>query len=159
MPNTDALSILNPSIVGQAEKAHAAILKKLLTGTTLDEHQWITLQVALASGEQIDPHGLIDQVSKAAKYSPAEVELAINALVEASLMKPAADEPNLDVTLEGRELVETLRAQIAQYVGGAYDSVPAEDLATTARVLTSITADLSEQLLLVTIYESPSNPH
>jgi hypothetical protein len=123
-------------------------LEKLLTGTTLDGHQWIALQVALASGEQVDPHALIDQVSKAAKYSPDEVEIAINALVEASLMKSVADEPNLAVTPEGRELVATLRAQVAQYVGGAYGSVSAEDLATTARVLTSITADLSEMLAL-----------
>jgi hypothetical protein len=146
MPNTDPLSILNPSVVGQAEKAHAAILKKVLIGTTLDEHQWITLQLALASGGRVEPQGLIDQVSQAAKYSPTEVEIAINALVEASLMKSVTDEPNLAVTPEGRELVSTLRAQVAQYIGGAYGSLSPEDLATTARVLTSITANLSENL-------------
>jgi hypothetical protein len=75
---------------------------------------------------------------------PAEVDLAINALVEASLMKSEVDETKLTVTPEGRELVSILRAQVARYIGGAYGSVPAEDLGTTARVLTSITAGLSD---------------
>ena len=147
MSNADPLRTLNPSIVGQAEKAHTAILNKVLTGTTLDEHQWITLQLALRSGERIDPECLTDEVSRAAKYPPGEVETAITALVEASLMKRLPDDPrSLAVTAEGQELVTALRAKVAHYVGGAYGSIPAEDLATTARVLTTITAKLSEDL-------------
>lgn len=51
-------TVLNPSIVGQAEKAHGAVLTKVLAGTTLDEQQWITLQFADGAGDvQATPEG------------------------------------------------------------------------------------------------------
>ena len=56
---TDPPATLNPSIVGQAEKAHAAILKRVLSGTALDEPQWITWQVAVGAGDKIQRTDLI----------------------------------------------------------------------------------------------------
>jgi hypothetical protein len=63
MSSTDPLAIPNPSIVGQTEKTHNANLAKVLTGTRLDEQQWITLQLALGSGERIDRPALVDHLS------------------------------------------------------------------------------------------------
>jgi hypothetical protein len=147
MSSNDPLATLNPSIVGQAEKAHTAILKRVLNGTPLDEQQWITIQLALGSGERINYSGLVDQVSSAAKYPPAQVEAAIAALIEASLLASLPDDPNsLAVTPKGRDLVSALRAKVAHFIAGAYGSVPPEDLATTARVLSTITVKLSEKL-------------
>ena len=57
------LAALNPAIIGQAEKAHGAILKRLLADTTLDEQQWITLQFAVGAGDAIGRGDLVTHVS------------------------------------------------------------------------------------------------
>jgi hypothetical protein len=53
MPSSAQPAVLNPAIVGQAEKAHGAVLKRLLADTTLDEQQWITLQFAAGAGDAL----------------------------------------------------------------------------------------------------------
>jgi hypothetical protein len=50
------------------------------------------------------------------------------------------------VTPEGLALVTALRGRIAEFIGPAYGSIASEDLATAARVLTALTAKLSEEL-------------
>jgi hypothetical protein len=137
-------AVLSPSIVGQAEKAHGAILRKVLAGTGLDEQQWITLQLAHAPGTSIRRIDLITRVSAAAKFDPPVIDRAINALIGSSLLEQGADQ--LAVTQPGRELVSALREQVGEFIGSAYGSVPPEDLATAARVLTTITARLSAEL-------------
>jgi DNA-binding MarR family transcriptional regulator len=147
MSNSDPLVTLNPSIVGQAEKAHTAILKRLLRGTTLDEHQWITVQLATGFGDTFLRGELESRVAGAAKYDPESIEAAIDGLIRASLIEEVAGDPEmLAVTAEGRALVSTLRAEVRDFVERAYGSVPPEDLATAAAVLTTITTKLSEEL-------------
>ena len=87
MPTTDLLATLNPSIIGRAEKAHAAFLKPLLAGTMLDEPQWITLQLAVGAGETIQESELVSRVAGAAQYDKRGVEAAIAALRKASLTR------------------------------------------------------------------------
>jgi len=50
MPTSGLSAIRNPAIVGQAEKDHSTVLKRLLGDTTLDEQQWVTLQFAAGAG-------------------------------------------------------------------------------------------------------------
>jgi DNA-binding MarR family transcriptional regulator len=145
MPDSNPLATLNPSIVGQAEKAHTAILWRVLAGTCLDEQQWITVQLAAASGDTPSRRELVERVASAAKYDPNAVETAIAALTGAGLISELPGD-RLSVTGEGRELVKSLRAKVGDQVGRAYGSVPAEDLAIAARVLTTITTILSEDL-------------
>ena len=147
MPTTDLLATLNPSIIGRAEKAHAAFLKPLLAGSMLDERQWITLQLAVGAGDRIQENDLVSRVAGAAHYDKHGVEAAIAALRRASLIEVHAGEGDrLGVTSEGRALVTTLRRKTTELVGPAYASIPPEDLATAARVLNTITAKLSEEL-------------
>jgi DNA-binding MarR family transcriptional regulator len=147
MSNSDPLATLNPSIVGQAEKAHTAILKRLLSGTNLDEQQWITVQFATGSGDTFHRSELVARVADAAKYDSASVESAISALISASLIEEVAGESEqLTVTAEGRALVSALRGKVGEFVGRAYGSIPPEDLATAAAALTAITTKLSEEL-------------
>lgn len=147
MSNSDPLATLNPSIVGQAEKAHTAVLKKVLSGTTLDEQQWITIQLAISAGDNVTRSDLVDRVVAAAKYEPHQVQVAIDALAKSSLLQdPPGDSHLLSVTPEGKELVSQLRQKVAAFIGETYGSVPGDDLATAARVLTTITAKLSERL-------------
>lgn len=146
MSSTDAVG-LNPQIVGQLEKLHQALLKKVLAGTSMDEEQWITLQVALGAGESLGREELVGRVSSAARYESSTVEAAMAALASASLIKEVpGNNAQLAVTPEGRELVASLRGQIAELIGPAYGSVAAEDLATSARVVIAITTRLAEVL-------------
>ena len=86
-------------------------------------------------------------MSSAAKYNDRAVEAAITALTKASLVEVHAGERDqLLVTPEGLALVTALRGRIAEFIGPAYGSIASEDLATAARVLTAITAKLSEEL-------------
>jgi DNA-binding MarR family transcriptional regulator len=146
-------AVLSPSIVGQAEKAHGAVLRKVLTGTSLDEQQWITVQFADGAGGSISRGDLIGRVTAAAKFDPQAVDRAVTALIGASLLeqRPGADDQlaatdQLAVTPAGRELVSALRERIGGLIAGAYGSVPSQDLATAARVLVTITARLSAEL-------------
>jgi hypothetical protein len=77
---------LNPAIVGQAEKAHAAILHRLLAETTLDQQQWITLQFSAGADGALGRGVLIARVRGAAQYDHAVVQAAIAALISASLI-------------------------------------------------------------------------
>jgi hypothetical protein len=138
-------TVLSPSIVGQAEKAHGAVLRKVLAGTGLDEQQWITLQFAAGAGASIPHTELIERVAQAAKFDAHAIETAIAALIGADLLEQRP-EGNVQVTPEGRELVSSLRERIGGLIAGAYGSVPSEDLATAARVLVTITARLSADL-------------
>jgi hypothetical protein len=138
-------TVLSPSIVGQAEKAHGAILRKVLAGTGLDEQQWITLQLAQAPGTGIRRTDLVTRVSAAAKFDPPVIDRAISALISSSFIDQHPDD-RLLVSQQGRELVSALRERIGEHIGSAYGSVPPEDLATAARVLTTITARLSAEL-------------
>jgi hypothetical protein len=139
--------VLSPSIVGQAEKAHGAVLRKVLAGTTLDEQQWITVQFADGAGASISRDDLIGRVTAAAKFDAWAVDRAVTALIGTSLLepRPGADD-QLAVTPAGRELVAALRARIGGLIEGAYGSVPSADRATAARVLVTITARLSADL-------------
>ncbi|MFJ9371711.1 hypothetical protein ACIRRA_46085, partial [Nocardia sp. NPDC101769] len=78
---------LNPSIVGQAEKHHHAILVRSLAGTSLDEKQWITLNVALAAGEPVEEQAHIAKVATMTQFATADVEAALTALVAAGLLR------------------------------------------------------------------------
>lgn len=138
-------TVLSPSIVGQAEKAHGAVLRKVLAGTSLDEQQWITLQFADGAGAGVQHGQLITRVSQAAKFDAHAIDSAIAALIHAGLLEQRP-EGNDQVTPEGRDLVSSLRERIGGLIAGAYGSVPPEDLATAARVLVTITARLSTDL-------------
>jgi hypothetical protein len=146
MNDSDAV-MLSPQIVGQLEKRHEAILEKVLAGTSLDDKQWITVQVALGAAGGIGRNDLVGRVSGLAALNPAVIETAIAGLVSASLVEEVSGAAHLlVVTPQGRELVSALRAKVQGLIGPAYGSVSPEDLATAGRVVVAITNRLSEVL-------------
>jgi DNA-binding MarR family transcriptional regulator len=147
MTTTGPAATLNPSVVGQAEKAHSAILYRALAGTTVDEKQWITLSLAVADGGAIGRTELVTRVAGAAKFDSSLVQMAVEALIRAGLVenRPEGGE-QFTVTDAGRALVENVRATTNTVVARAYRDIPPDDLATAARVLTVITARLTDEL-------------
>ncbi|MCX4093683.1 hypothetical protein [Nocardia sp. alder85J] len=136
---------LNPSIVGQAEKHHSAVLTRALSGTTLDEQQWVTLHLALAADAPIERTAHVTRTAGLTRWEPAAVEAALARLLDTGLLT-ALTENRIEVTAPGRALAARILAETGDIVSRAYDSVSPEDLAITARVLTTITARLSAEL-------------
>ena len=135
---------LTPSIVGQAEKTHNAVLCRALAGTTLDETQWITLVLALAAGGSVERalHRL--RVAGVARFEPAAVDAAVDRLLAESLLTPEGC--RLVVSPTGSEVVERVRAATNPVVARAYAAISDDDLATAGRVLTEITVRLAAEL-------------
>ncbi|MFB7719934.1 hypothetical protein [Nocardia sp. NPDC056100] len=134
---------LNPSIIGQAEKVHTAILEVALANTGLDEKQWITLNQAIAI-DPVDTAELRTRVVTATKRTPAEIDSAITRLNERALLDDAKP------TAAGRALVADIRAGIAPALDRAYGQVSLKDSAIAAQALATITAALSQELSKMT---------
>ena len=143
MTADNPLATLNPSVIGRTEKAHNAVLDRVLSGTSLDEQRWITLQLALASAP-VRRTDLVARVTAAAKFDPDAVHQAVTGLAGAGLVRLEGDA--VAVTDAGVARVSALRQQIGDIIGPAYAAVPAEDRAVAARVLARITERLDSVL-------------
>ncbi|MGS2811020.1 hypothetical protein [Nocardia sp. MW-W600-9] len=143
--NTTVPATLNPSVIGQAEKHHTAILARALAGTTLDEKQWIVLNQALAAGAPVAPDAHVSCVAGMTQWNPADVETALTALLDSGLLQATSDDL-VEPTADGTAMVAKVRAESGAIVTAAYGAVAPEDLATAARVLATITARMSEEL-------------
>ncbi|WP_107655817.1 hypothetical protein [Nocardia suismassiliense] len=145
MSTATAPTTLNPSIIGQAEKHHTAVLTRALAGTTLDEKQWIVLNQALAAGEPIEHSAHTARIAAMTQWATTEVETAANALLAKGLLA-TTPQGLLEPTDTGKAVVGKVRTESGAIVAAAYGAVPAEDLATAARVLVTITARMAQEL-------------
>lgn len=138
---------LNPAVIGQAEHAHAAILSRALAATGVTREGWVALSVAMAAGGSIAYDDLTRRVADALKQGPEAAQTAIADLISNALLEGAADQSGvLTVSDSGRAFFQSVREANGQVIARAYAGIPAEDLVTAARVLTTITARLSEEL-------------
>ncbi|PPJ20472.1 MarR family transcriptional regulator [Nocardia nova] len=136
---------LDPSIIGQAEKHHNALLHRVLAGTGIDEAQWITLSQAAAAGGTVDRERHIATLAAKTTWTPTVVATAATRLTDRGLLLAAAG-GELVVTEAGGRLVADLRSRTSAVLGRVYGVVPAADLAIAGRVLAAITAGLSREL-------------
>ncbi len=135
---------LTPSLVGQAEKTHNAVLYQALSATTLDETPWITLVLANGASGPIDREPHVARVAQTARFAARDVQEAIEELLRESLL--VEEDGRLAVTSAGAATVARVRAATGPVVARAYADIPVEDLAIAARVLTEITARLAVEL-------------
>jgi DNA-binding MarR family transcriptional regulator len=134
---------LTPQIVGQAEKAHAPLLVRILapTGTTMN--QWVALRLtALAGPAALDQHA--GRLAAALQIDDASARAAIAELAADGLLA-LTETDALGFTDAGRVLYEQINGAVNEVISWAYGDIPAEDLATAGRVLTEITSKLNSQ--------------
>lgn len=144
---TTAPPTLNPQIIGQAENAHLPILSRALAGTGVTKNQWIALSLTAAAGGTIDRDQLVGRVTGALKIDTAAAQAAIAELTASALLEDQTGEAaHVGLTDAGKALSHQIRAATSEVVARAYAGIPAEDLATAARVLTIVTARLNEEL-------------
>jgi hypothetical protein len=135
---------LNPQIVGQAENAHGAIMDLVLAGTGLNRDRWVALSLVTFAGGAVASDTLTARMSGALKIASGTARDAVTELKAARLL--TADGGEVTITEQGQAMVATVRGTTGPILARAYADVPAEDLATAARVLVAITAGLNREL-------------
>jgi hypothetical protein len=134
-------------ILGQTEKALNAILDRQLVGTGLTEPQWVTLSLTVISGGTVDRDQLIGRVAGVLKVGEAEAQAHITELAAAQLLH-ARDGDGSPVTLTdaGQQLHGRIRTAVTQITQRLWGDLPAEDLATAGRVLSTVLARANAEL-------------
>jgi hypothetical protein len=137
--------IMSPSptfsaqLLGQTEKAANAILDRLLSQPGLTEHQWITLNLTVLNRGGVDADQLTEQVANALRISKAEAHARITELVTAQLLDVPDDKrAPVKLTDAGAQLHTRIRATVTQVSERLWGDLPATDLATAGRVLSTI---------------------
>jgi hypothetical protein len=129
-----ATPAFSPRLIGETEKTLNAILDRHLAGSGLTEQHWITLSFAIVSGGSIDRDELVRQVVSGAKFSERDVRARVSELVGRQLLDDSASS-EVTVTDAGAGLHAQIRAANTQITDRLWGDLPADELATTARVL------------------------
>ena len=127
------------ALLGQTEKTLNVILDRQLVGTGLDEHQWITLTLAVTAGGMVDREQLALRVAGGVKVTEAQAHARIAELIAANLLEArSADESALKVTETGQELHRCIRTAVGDITQRLWGDLPADDLKTAGRVLGTV---------------------
>jgi DNA-binding MarR family transcriptional regulator len=137
MTATSSTPTFGTQVIGQTEKALNAILARQLAGTGLTEPQWVTLTLTVVSGGDLGRDQLVGRVADALKVSPAAAQARITELAAAQLLQ-TGEEGSVKVTEAGQARWSEIRAAVTQITQGLWGDLPAEDLATAGRVLSTV---------------------
>ncbi|MDX6701414.1 MAG: hypothetical protein QOF26_1640 [Baekduia sp.] len=125
-------------ILGQTEKALNAILHRQLEGTGLTEPQWVTLTMTITGGAA-DRDELVGRVAGVLKVGDVDAQARIAELAAAQLLQVPDDEGSpVQVTEAGQHLHGRIRTAVTQITQRLWGDLPAEDLATAGRVLSTV---------------------
>jgi DNA-binding MarR family transcriptional regulator len=125
-------------LVGQTEKTLNAILDRRLSGTGLNEPQWVTLTLAVTMEEPIAHDQFVRRVSTALKLSETDADARITELAAAQLLVVARGRSPIVVTDAGRALHRRIRTSVLEITERLWGDLPPEDLAVAGRVLSTI---------------------
>ena len=129
-----AAPAFSPRLIGETEKTLNTILDRHLAGSGLTEQHWITLTSAIVSGGSIDRDELVREVVSGAKFSEQDVRARVAELVGRQLLDDSAS-PEVTATDAGAQLHAQIRAANTELTERLWGDLPADELATTARVL------------------------
>jgi hypothetical protein len=125
-------------VLGQTEKALNAILDRHLAGTGVSEPQWIVLTLTVTGGGSVERAQLLARVTGALKIGEDEAESLIAGLAENGLLDAPVGAPTVTATDDGRQLHARIRTAVSEITARMWGDLPAEDLETTGRVLSTI---------------------
>jgi DNA-binding MarR family transcriptional regulator len=144
MSTTPAFST---QLIGQTEKTLNAILGRLLAPTGLNEPQWVTLTVAVASGGPIDHGAFVSRIAGSLKIGEAEARARIDELAAEGLFE--IDGSTVTVTDAGKDLQARIRGEVVEITDRMWGDLPPEDLAAAGRVLTTVLERANAELARV----------
>ena len=128
-----------PQVLGETEKALNAILYRELTAVGLTEHQWIALRLTVTGGGEIPRDQLVGRLGGALKVGGDDAEARVDELVAAGVLDSSVD-GRVAVTEAGAQLHTNIRAAVSEITERLWGDLPASDLETTGRTLTTILA-------------------
>jgi DNA-binding MarR family transcriptional regulator len=144
MPTTPTFSA---RALGETEKALNGILRRELAGTGLTEPQWVILTLTVFSGGTVERDELAGRVAGVFKISQAEAQARIAELATTGLFEAPGDEGSpVKVTDAGQQLHARIRSATTQITERLWGDLPAEDLATAGRVLSTVLARADAEL-------------
>ncbi len=144
MSTTPAFST---QVIGQAENALGALMNRVLARTGGTFRQWVALNLTAASGGAIDRGQLVSRITGAVKIDDSAALAAIAELTASRLMESVPGEDSrVGLTDAGQARYQQIRTAIGEITARLYGDLPAGDLATTGRVLTTITARANAEL-------------
>jgi DNA-binding MarR family transcriptional regulator len=144
---TTTTTTLNPQVIGQAERALGALMDRVLAATGGTFHQWVALTLTTAAGGTIDRDQLLSRMTGALKVDHATAQAVIAELTAAQLLEDQPGEAaRVRLTDTGQARHRQLRTAIDQLTARLYGDLPADDLATSGRVLGVITARANAEL-------------
>jgi hypothetical protein len=126
---------LSTQVVGQTEKALNAILDRQLAGT-LTEPQWVALTLTVVGGGTAEAGPLSGRVAGVLKITDTAARRLITELAAAKFL--TVDDDTVEVTDAGQTLWTETRSAIGQITEGLWGDLPAEDLETAGRVLSTV---------------------
>ncbi|MEV0222776.1 MarR family transcriptional regulator [Streptomyces sp. NPDC050704] len=138
----------NGRVIGLAHYAGRAVLERVLARTGNTFHQLVTLRlVAVDDAGAIERDRLAAAVTGSLKIEESVVQDTIDELTTAQLIEevPSA-KPGLRLTDAGRERYARITTETDEASARIYAGIPAEDLATTGRVLTLVTERANAEL-------------
>jgi hypothetical protein len=128
---------LNGQVLGQAERATRAVLDRMLERHGQTFHEWVAVNRTAGVGGTVHKGALIGQLAEGLKIDETAARTAVDNAVAAGLL--AETENTVGLTDAGRTEYEQITGAIAHVTARLYGDLPADDLATTARVLTIVT--------------------
>lgn len=133
-----------PQVLGETEKALNALLNSQLATAGLTEHQWIALRLAVLGGGAVPRDQFAARLAGALKVSGDEAGTRIDELVAAGILAGDRGDP-VAVADAGRDLHTRIRGYVAEVTERLWGDLPADDLAITARTLTTILTRINAQ--------------
>jgi DNA-binding MarR family transcriptional regulator len=127
-----------PQVLGETEKALNAILDRQLKATGLTEHQWIALRLTVTAGGATTREQLVGRLAGALKVGVPQAEARVDELVAAGLLQRSDEHGRVAVTQAGTQLHARVRDAVSEITERLWGDLPAGDLETTGRTLTTI---------------------
>jgi DNA-binding MarR family transcriptional regulator len=145
--STPTTQIVNGRVIALAHYAGRAVLERVLARTGNTFNQSVTLRVVAIADDFIEHDRLVAEVTGSLKVEESVVRATIDELTAAHLIEEVPSERSrLRLTHNGRELYERVTAETGEISARIYADIPAEDLATTGRVLTLVTERANAEL-------------
>jgi len=131
--------LFNAQLLGRTEKTLNAILGQLLAGSSVTEAHWVALSLAVSNDGEIGRDVYTGLVAGALRVSEAAAGAQVSDLAAARLLNlPASDTEPIAVTESGRQFYQQIRAATGEITQRMWGDMPAIDLETTGRVLSTI---------------------
>ena len=135
---------LNGQILGQASRATGALLERVLDGLDAQFHHWVALNQTILIGGTIERADLIQRMVDGLKITADAATEAVAGAVAAGLL--IADGQWLVASDTGQTRHREIVAVIGQLTEKLYGDIPADDLETAGRVLTTLIERANREL-------------